>query len=45
MKEIKDEETAWLPFLQKLRNWGKFISALPKNTDIQNVKSYEVQVD
>jgi len=38
--EIDDEETAWLPYLQKLRNWGKSISALPENIDIQDVKRF-----
>ncbi|XP_015778581.1 PREDICTED: uncharacterized protein LOC107356487 [Acropora digitifera] len=38
--EIDDEETAWLPYLRKLRNWGKSISALPENIDIQDVKRF-----
>lgn len=38
--EIEDEETAWLPYLQKLQNWGKSISALPESIDIQNVKRF-----
>jgi len=33
-------ETAWLPYLQKLRNWGKSISALPRNINIQDVKRF-----
>ena len=38
--EMEDEEKAWLPYLQKLRNWGKSISALPENIDIQDVKRF-----
>jgi len=38
--ELDDEETAWLPYLQKLRNWGKSISTLPENIDIQDVKRF-----
>ena len=34
--EIGDEETTWLSYLQKLRNyWGKSISSLPGNIDIR----------
>ena len=38
--EIGDEETTWLSYLQKLRNWGKSISSLPENIDIQDVKRF-----
>ena len=34
--EIGGEETTWLSYLQKLRNWGKSISSLPENIDIQS---------
>ena len=38
--EDKHSKVAWLPYLQKMQNWGKSVSVLPENIEIQDVKGY-----
>lgn len=38
--EVDDEQKTWLPYLQKLNTWGKSVSALPADIDIQDVKRF-----